>query len=516
MGIYDSVTGALGLSLNPGDLVQAMGGSPDGSVLFCAHQRFSITAWDIQTGGLIHTFVPEREAGDIAVSLTGRYLACGFSKGSVKIWRVADQAKVSDFNSGSPVAHLCWLGPVEQLAVASKESVRVWDVVARKAIRSFVLKGSICGITYSHELSKFAILTTSEAESIITLVDSKTRTLFTHKAPQQISCFAFSQITTELVCGMTTPGLGLFSVPACRRRKFDHPATITSISVLPNGTAVANVTGSGIQLLSLDKRYTPPRQPTTSILAVHSFDEGKIIAIIPTDGDRITLLESATMSTLLTVPVRTYTITTDSSPIICASLKYRIAFCHFRINERTVLEMWRFGDASPAWTGTVSGLRLVGGISPSGSRLVVMDDDGSSHTIVWVWNTGSGKREAREFFHPPLPVDPLEIGFESEDKFFSRHDACRVSFVISPSEQHRRGFSHSVIRRGRLPLAGRSPRYYEVDEAREWVVRSSKRVCWIPPGYIGSVGHGYWWAGERLFMFGQDRVWRTLAFHKPS
>ena len=65
VSIYDSVTGVLRLSLNPGDLVNAMGGSPDGSVLFYAHEWLSITAWDIQTGGLIHTFVPEWKAEDL-------------------------------------------------------------------------------------------------------------------------------------------------------------------------------------------------------------------------------------------------------------------------------------------------------------------------------------------------------------------------------------------------------------------------------------------------------------------
>ena len=511
VGIYDSVTGALRLSLNPGDLVTTMGGSPDGSMLFCAHQQLSITVWDIQTGGLVHTFVPEGKAEDIAVSLTGRYLACGLSDGSVKIWEVANKAEVSNFNSGSPAVHLCWLEPAEQLAVASEESVRVWDVFAGKALRSFVLKGSVRGVAYAQKLGKFAIVTTSGAESVITFVDSQTRTPFLRRTPRQISCFTFSQITKELVCGMTAPGLGLFSVPACRRRKFDHPAMITSVSVLPNGTAVANVTGSGIQLLSLDKRHTPPRQPTTSILTVHPFDEGKIIAITPTNRDHTTLLESATMSTLLTIPVRTDTITTDRLPIICASLKHRIAF---RL-AGGFLEMWRFGDKSPAWAKFISTWVGVGGISPSGSRLVVMDEHGS-RTLIWVWNTGSGECEAEKCVGLPWPTHPLEIGFESEDEFISHHDSYRVPFGISPAEQDPHGYSHSVIRREQLPLAERPQRYYDVDDAREWVVYSSKRICWIPPGYIGSGDDGYWWAGDMLIMFGQDKVLRNLTFQKPS
>ena len=450
-------------------------------------------------------FRPRVEGGR---PLEGRYLACGLFDGSVKTWEVANRADVSNFQSGAPVTHICWLEPAEQLAVASEASVHVWDVVARKTVRSFVSNDSICGIVYSRKLSKLAILTTSEAESVISLVGSKTRS---HKVPQQISCFAFSQLTKELVCGMTAPGLGLFSVPACKRRKFDHPATITSVSVLPNGTAVANVTGSGIQLLSLDKRHTPPRQPTTSILTVHPFDEGKIIATTPTNRDHTTLLESATMSTLLTIPVRTDTITTDRLPIICASLKHRIAF---RL-AGGFLEMWRFGDKSPAWAKFISTWVGVGGISPSGSRLVVMDEHGS-RTLIWVWNTGSGECEAEKCVGLPWPTHPLEIGFESEDEFISHHDSYRVPFGISPAEQDPHGHSHSVIRREQLPLAERPQRYYDVDDAREWVVCPSKRICWIPPGYIGSGDDGYWWAGDMLIMFGQDKVLRNLTFQKPS
>ena len=89
MNIYDSVTGVLRLSLNPLDPVQTIRGSPDSSIVFCTHNTPTITGWDIQTGGLIHTFVLEKTVKDIAVSLTGRYLACRLSNKSVKVWEVA-------------------------------------------------------------------------------------------------------------------------------------------------------------------------------------------------------------------------------------------------------------------------------------------------------------------------------------------------------------------------------------------------------------------------------------------
>ena len=509
VGVYESATGALRLSLNPGDLVKAMRGTPDGSTLLCAHQQFSVTAWDIQTGGLMHTFVPEQKVEDIAVSLTGRYLACGLSDGPVKIWEVTSKSEVFDFESGSPVTHLCWLEQEEQLVVTSEASVRVWDVIIRKALRSLVLEGSIRGVVYSQKLHTLAIVTTSEADSIITLVDSRTRTPFIRRTSRQISCFTFSQITKELVCGTSNPGLQLFSVPACKRRRFYLPATITSVAVLPNGTAVANVTGTGIQLLDLEMRYTPPRQPTASILTVHAFDEGNIIAIVPTNLDRITLLESATMSLVLTIPARTHMIPTDLPPILCASLKHRIAFLPFQDSAGAYLEMWRFGSGTPAWTVPIRGTRFVGGMSPSGSLLVVLRDYGSG-AAVEIRNTEDGRNMAVGNTCLDWPSYPLEVRFKSETEFHSCHNTYHVPFILSPPTSDK----CSITRGEKQPLDERPQRHYNVDDAQGWVVGSSKRICWIPPGYIGSGRCCHAWAGDVLVMVGQDGVIRKLTFRK--
>ena len=508
VGIYDSVTGAPRLSLNPGDLVKAMRGTPDGSTLLCAHQQSSVTAWDIQTGGLMHTFVPEWKVEDIAVSLTGHYLACGSSDGFVKVREVTNKSEVLDFESGSPVTHLCWLEQEEQLVVTSNASVRVWDVIARKALRSLVLEGSIRGVVYSQKLHTLAIVTTSEAESIITLVDSRTRAPFIRRTSRQITCFTFSQITKQLVCGTSAPGLELFSVPACKRRRLDHPATITSVSVLPNGTAVANVTSTGIQLLNLDERYTPPRQPTASILTVHAFDEGKIIAVVPTNRDRITLLESATMSPLFTIPAGTHTISTDLPPILCASLKHRIAFRSFKGRTAVYLEMWRFGSGTPAWVMTPRLENSVVEISPSGSKFVTLTSIGQT-TYVEARKTGNASPEWFREFRWDLSLPPLEIRFESEDKFYICHDTYRTHFVISTSH-----YPQTTTPCKKEPSDKRPLWHCDVDDAHEWVVGSSKRICWIPPGYIGSDRCCHWWAGDMLIMLGQDGVLRKLTFRK--
>ena len=324
--IYDSVTGALRLSLKPADRVQTVEGSTDGSMLFCVHEGPSISVWDIQTGGLVHTLTLDGGAGEIAICSEGRYIAYGMPDGSIKTGEILGRTESAAFGSGLPVPHLFWLEPGKQLVVARGPSVRVWDVVSRQVLCTSTEKGSICGVVYAQKLNRFATVATSKAGSTVTICNLKTGPSFTHRILQQISCFAFSQITEEIVCGMNTPGLKLFSTQSHNQRQINHPATITSISTLSNGTVVANVIGSGIQILSPDQGYSPPQKAMTSVLAVYALDQGNIIAVIPTSHNHITLLESSTMSLLLTIPtLGTQAIPINYPAILCTSLEHRIA-----------------------------------------------------------------------------------------------------------------------------------------------------------------------------------------------
>jgi WD40 repeat protein len=63
--IYDAVTFVLRQSLRAPETVTKILGSPDGSTLFFAHS-YSVTMWDVQTGGLTHTFTTQSEITDVA------------------------------------------------------------------------------------------------------------------------------------------------------------------------------------------------------------------------------------------------------------------------------------------------------------------------------------------------------------------------------------------------------------------------------------------------------------------
>ena len=509
VGIHDSVTGVLRLSLSPANPAQAIRGSPDGSLLFCTHQRPSVTIWDIQTGGLICTFVLEWKVEDIAISLGGHYFACGLSNGTVKIWEIANKVEFATLQSGSPVAHLCWLEPEERLVVANGTSVRIWDVSSRKVLHSLTMLDPVCGVVYAPKFKNLAIATTSGSESTITVVDPQTGiSSVPYGVRRSLSCFAFSQTTKELVCGMKTPGLGLFNFETRCWRYFDYPATITSVSTLSSGTVVANTIGSGIQLLSLDEEYAPSQQLAIPALSVRLFDEERIIAVTSLNLDYIILLEAATMSLLLTINIRkTHTI---HPAILCASLNNRVAVYCFEEGGKAYLQMWRFGNKLPKWTVPIDESPSIGGVSPTGTRLATFHNT-HCRTDIYVWDVQNGRLQAHLLVHQLRPTPPLEVEFESEDRFYSHHNTYRI-----PHDLNTQGSTTEILRRRQQPLSKPpSERLYGVDDSGEWVISGADKICWIPPGYIKSDQAGYCWAGSELIMTGQDGTFRKLAFRNP-
>jgi WD40 repeat protein len=125
--IYDSVTGVLRLSLRPEFPILEMTGLPDGSLLVCTHSgRPFITLWDIQTGGLVHTFILKGEAKRTTVSLKGRYLACETSK-ILSILGNGEQNEHPDplekFEGNMP----CWLAPEELIMVVDWGRLSVYS-----------------------------------------------------------------------------------------------------------------------------------------------------------------------------------------------------------------------------------------------------------------------------------------------------------------------------------------------------------------------------------------------------
>jgi len=560
VGIYDSVTGVLRLSLNLPDPIQAIAGSSDGSTLFCTHRENpSVTIWDIQTGGLIqtltlegearhpiqattispdgsvlfsthryrpsvtvwdvrtgepiHTFVLKGEAKDTAISLGGRYLACSFHDGTLNVWEVAKKLGGPAFDRGSPITCLCWLASEEHLVVASEASVHIWDVVARTVLHVFSVQDPIRGAIYSKNHCQLAIAVGSGVDSAITTINPQSGTSSgPHRVRGRVSCFAFSQAAIKLVCAMESQGLQTFDISTQRWEELDHPATITSVSTLSNGTVVANAAGFGIQLLRPEEGCAPSRQLIAPTLTTRPLDRDRIVAIVPVTRDCVILLESTTIRQLLKIPAReNLPIPADRTAVLCASLKTEMAVHCFEEGDRANLQLWKFSYGNPVWTVEVGELPSIGEISPVCARLVTFHVS-RDQACICIRSVENGGLLAQLPLDHSCPTSPLEIAFGSEDQFYSHHDTYRIPYnVVTSSEPH--APNHSIIRGEKLPLIGQAQeRRYCLDDNHEWVISGSQRICWIPPGYIGSAQASYCWAGSSLFMAGQDGKLRVLTF----
>ena len=54
---------------------------------------------------------------------------------------------------------------------------------------------------------------------------------------------------------------------------------------------------------------------------------------------------------------------------------------------------------------------------------------------------------------------------------------------------------------------------YALDKNLEWVVDTkSRRVCWLPPGYVSEIENGHFFVGSSVVMVGQGGIVRRLTF----
>ena len=526
--IYDSVTGVLRLSLDLTDPFQAMSGSPDGSTLFCAHETPTITAWDMQTGGLIHTFVMKQKAEAIAVSSEGRYLACRLPDKLVEVWEVANKMEGAAMWTSSPVTQVCWLKPEERFVVSTETSVEIRDVVAGTVLHSFAMQHPVDHMAYSKKFNQLVImanrsyrhrgmryfLPNQAHDRIIKIIKLETdKPTVSNQILQNLSCFAISQTSEELVCGLSMHGLQLWNISTGLSEHIEHPERAGSVSCLQNGTVVANFRGSGIQLLSLDGRHTGFQQPDISALTVAAFDQDRIVSTFLASRDFIVLREVATMSQLLKIPAKgTHEYSLRGNTILCASHKNLTAMCYVDESDKQMkgsLQSWRFHEEVPRWTVQVDERPRAGRISPAAVRLITLHGT-NRLSRVCVWNAKSGELDGR-LEDIPWPHD---IEFTSDTEFCLQYYNRRVSYSVSPWGLVPRGGTIHPS----LPERSRQRRGFDVDPTREWVVSGSKRICWIPQGYIRSRAPmfssdvHYCWVGPSLVMAGEDGILRKFTF----
>ena len=519
--IYDSVTGVLKLSLRPKFPVQELTGLPDGSLLVCSHSgRPLITLWDIQTGGLVETFTLQREAEHTAVSLNGHYLACETSsRGTTYVLETARKTQKptrwEQLSGNTP----CWLAPEELIMVVDSRSACIRNVATKgPPVHKFDISGSFHNAVYSQVLDRLAIMSRcSHGGTSFTILDVKTGTASTlHTSGERLSSIAFSQTAKQFVCGGEAPGLETVDISTGRRTCFNFPDTATSVSTLSNGTVVANFRDSGIQLLDLGQEHAPSQQPTPPSLTMYPLDEGRIISIVPTTDDRVVLLKTANMSQVLSIPAQKgRSVATDHTVVLCASLKNKIAVRCYRERFESYLQRWEFYHRHPRWTVQTERCASIGSISPFCARLVTFHNEDRCGFFA-IWDARDGRSLSLRPFEgwKSYIPRPLDITFNSEDRFSSHYDTYQQPYIINTAHQ---AGDYSIIPYegqwlNREVLEGG----YCLDDSHEWVIRGSQRICWVPPGYIGSAPADHFWVGSSLVMLGQDGMLRRLTFLESS
>ena len=488
-----------------------MTGVPDGSLLVCTHSgRPFITLWDIQTGGLVQTFILKGEAKRTTVSLEGRYLACETSQNDVNLWETASRTQYPApweiFGSNTP----CWLAPEELIMVVDRGSVCILNVVTKgPPVHRLDVSGSVHSAVYSQIFDRLVIMTFYfRGGNSFTILDVKAGTSSTlHSSGERLSFVAFCQITERLVCGGKAPGLETVDISTGSRMRFDFLATATSVSTLSNGTVVANIPGSGIQLLRLDQEHTSPQKPTLT-LTMYPLDKGRIIAIVPTTDDHVILLETATMSQIFSIPTQK---TTSRTVVLHASLENKAAALCYAEEDKCYLQMWGFSHQRPRWTVPMSDLPFAGSISTGCTRLVTIHD-GNWRSFVYLWDAHDGRLMVRMSIDNPH-APSLDITFDSEDRFYLCDNIHRESYNIAARTSYP-PHTHTITRLEKQQLDGQVlVKRYRLDDSHEWVLCGSQRICWVPPGYIGT---SHCWAGSSLVMVGQDGTLRKLTFLESS
>ena len=529
VNIYDAVTFVLQQSLGIPETVTKIQGSPDGSTLFFAHSH-SVTMWDVQTGGLTHTFTTQSEINDIAVSMTGDRIACGSSDGSVAFWNTHTKEEGEGFGDGQPVVAIFWLSP-RKVAVATLGTVYTHDVDVGETSGYSFIPGRVWGMVYSPldggeflvgtlrsskgagRSSSFLRITTSDqgrAPGSRELKQPLTRSPM--RPREELS----SPMLAGKVIACITPPRGVRSFDTTSWASIGNPPLLnaaTSVAISLNRNLVAG-TKDSIQIFSLGVLTSGEARNDARVSHVYPLGGKHIICLQP--NRHLIILELGTLQELRpnnsTSPLGSAP--TYLSPSVRTSL-LRGFVAEFGVSM--AMEAWRLGTPLPKWAEAAD--EPLGVFSPSSNRIATFHCSPRRELRV--------KEDGTVIANLPLGDDDLgevyDIRFDSRDsetRFHLKVDGpgqhIQITYKISqlPSGH----YSHTIVReRADSLFKPRKIPRYALDANCEWVVDAkSRKICWIPQGNVRRGNGGHLRTGLSLVMVGGDGVVRKLSFKNPD
>ena len=566
VNVYDAVTGVLRFSLIAPRKVTKVEGSPNGSVLFFAHHHaHEITVWDTQTGGLIRTLTTTSETNDIVISLKGKYFGSCSSDGNFRFWEV-ESGHEGSHSLGQPAVCMCWLEPEDQVALAFEEFVIILDVTTGKTFNAFYSgERPVRGMIFSAGQRRLGILSTDRKMNTIAIVDIRTgRTLVSPPPLMHASCLAFSGDGDRVICATKTGDLRSFHIAGPSsdwHDQLNNLGKIHSLGLLRSGHLVVNV-GRSIQLLEME--YSRP--PSTSlpvgrkIACLYRLGNDKALCASSGDHEDVNLLDMETMRSFSNScrGHQGYRIS-STLPLYRASPDRAITVVCNRTYIRFNLVLDCFSPSSRLrdpyhslfrWDEYLLRPVLSGALSPDEEKLITVsegeDASGGGGWELCVRGVLDGKLlTAPRFIQGGGP--PSLIAFTSETQFYTedrqrtvirRPDDMEISTTNPEGHSRTEAFDveYCVRKTFSLKTVGSHLEIEEVseeevpeeealvidaayalDENLEWVVDAeSRRVCWLPPGYVTGSENGHLFIGSSIVMAGQDGVVRKLTFRNPS
>jgi WD40 repeat protein len=408
--IYDAVTFVFQQSLRAPEAVAKIQGSPDESTLFFAHSH-SITMWDVQTGGLTHTFTTQSKIADITVSVAGDHIVCGSSDGSVKFWNVNTKVEGRGFGNGQPVVAILWLSP-QTFAVATQGAVytraiddgenlgyssipgRVWGMVHSPSDTGELLVGTLQSRKGASWNSSFLKVPWRKLERPSETLKSgqgtgrrsrlprvprdkpgnaletpELKPLLTQQLARPGGELLNPMVVGKVIAYITLPR-GVRSLDTDFERRINDPSLLdaaTSVAVSLSRNLVAQ-TEDSIQIFSLDVLKTSSARSNVRTSHVYPLG-GKHIVCLLQSNKRLTVLD---LRTLLKLSPDDNTaslgsLPTNRSPSARASFS-RGLVAEFGIS--VVMKAWRSGTPLPEWAGAADEYVPLSGMSPDCTRIV--------------------------------------------------------------------------------------------------------------------------------------------------
>ena len=573
VNIYDAVTFVLQQSLCAPETVAKIQNSPDGSILFFAHSH-SVTLWDVQTGGLIHTFTTQSKVNDIALSATGDCIACASSDGSVTSWNIhtKEEYKVY-FMSSQPAVAICWLSTME-LIIATRNSVSIGSLIFGSTPSILPIPGCVWGIIYldddrllvgtslpcvgggqeprflevtsrrhlgayqesrsleitvcqrpsTHQELRFLEIQQQHIaphEALMNIKQLKREVTRRKRQPQAINLGQLMhpiRVGNEVVCITPPRGVQLFDAESHDWTK--NPPLLdaaTSVAVSLNRNLVAQARDS-IQIFSLDVLKTGEARDELYPSHIYPLGEKHVVCLQP--SRHLTILELESLRKLRSGDntSSTRSLLANQSPCVRPSLGRGLVA---ELSISAVMQAWQWGTPLPEQAEVADGDEpALSGLSPRCTLVVTVY--GPPRQELHVKYAKGGITLAKTpLEHGDLgPGEVYDLAFDSETRFHLKMDGpgwhAQVPYeIIAPPSGI---YSHAVIKGEPvlLPVPREIPPY-TLDANCEWVLDAqSRKICWISPGNVRRGDGGHFWAGLSLVMVGDDGVVRKVSFKEPD